>query len=363
MAFFHRRPDWHLPESSATPEKIYMNRRSILRAMGLGGLALSGATLLQGCSQPALNNESSAQESTSQTADGGGTSSSESRPEGTSNVPADPKLNYDKDAPGLDLYPAKRNTTYQVKERDITPEGPVQTYNNFYEFSTSKGGVWPETGAFDTTPWTLEITGLVDKPLKIDLDKLMRQMNLEERVYRFRCVEAWAMTVPWTGFPLSELLKLASPKSNAKYLRLVSAARPKQMPGVARYNWYTWPYVEGLRLDEALNELAFVVTGVFGRPLTKQMGAPIRIVLPWKYGFKGPKSIERIELVDEQPGTFWNTAIPDEYGFYSNVNPEKPHPRWSQAEERLLSNGSRVKTMLYNGYAEQVGSLYTGKEF
>ncbi len=363
MAFFHRRPEWHLPESSATPESVYMNRRSILRAMGLGGLALSGGVLLQGCSQPTDSNNT---EPGTNTSDGGSQTdaSSSPTPEGSSvTPPSDPLTNYDKDAPGLDLYPPKRNTNYKVPERDLTPEKPVQTYNNFYEFSTSKGGVWPETGAYDTTPWTLEVTGLVDNPIKIDLDKLMRQMSLEERVYRFRCVEAWAMTVPWTGFPLAQLLKLASPQSKAKYIRLHSTSRPAQMPGIDRASWYPWPYQEGLRLDEAMNELAMVVTGVFGKPLTKQMGAPVRVILPWKYGYKGPKAVEKIEVIGEQPKTFWNTAIPEEYGFYSNVNPNKPHPRWSQAEERLLPDGTKTKTLLYNGYADQVGSLYTGDEF
>lgn len=360
MSFFHRRPSWHLPESAATPEKIFINRRQLLRTLGLGSLALLGGTSLQHCSPVATTADSGLPDQTQ---------TPTSRPVGKTNpniLPADPKIakqNYDTDAPGLDLYPVSRNNLYSVTERKLTPEDPVQQYNNYYEFSTNKAGVWTATEKYDTTPWTIEIAGLVDQPMRIDVDKLMRDIGLEERVYRFRCVEAWAMTVPWTGFPLASLLKLAQPQSAAKYVRFVSVSRSDQMPGIGNAPWYPWPYHEGLRLDEAMNELAFVVTGVYGHPLTKQMGAPIRIVLPWKYGYKGPKAIERIELVAEQPKTFWNTAVAAEYGFYSNVNPNKPHPRWSQAEERLLPDGEKIQTQLYNGYGTQVASLYKGDEF
>ncbi len=376
MAFFHQRPDWYLPESKATPEKVYLNRRALLRAMGLGGLALAGGPLLSGCSNSTETSGEHASQDASTTKDSfiqdsfiqdssiqDSSIQDSSDRSGSSNLPTDPKRNYDTDVPGLDLYPVKRNDKYKVPERGITPEDPVQTFNNYYEFSLSKGGVWKATGSYDTTPWTLEIVGLVDKPLRLDLDDLIRKNSLEERVYRFRCVEAWAMTVPWTGFSLADLLKQAQPKSSAKYVRFLSVSRPSQMPNIDVLKHYTWPYHEALRLDEALNELSFVVTGVFGHPLTKQMGAPLRIILPWKYGYKGPKAVTRIELTDKQPPTFWNTAEPSEYGFYSNVNPKKPHPRWSQAKERLLPDGKEVVTQLYNGYAAQVSSLYKGDEF
>lgn len=360
MAFFHRRPGWFLPESQATPESVYLNRRAFVRALGLGGIALSSGSWLSGCSNATGTwDEAEGQDG----GRGNDTSSSGVEQPGTSKLPSDPKKNYDADAPGLALYPAKRNSRYKVPERSQTPEDSVQTFNNYYEFSLSKGGVWSATGSYDTTPWTLEITGLVDKPMKLDLDDLMRKVSLEERLYRFRCVEAWAATIPWTGFALSELLRQAQPKSSAKYVRFLSASRPSQMPNIKRLTQYTWPYREALRLDEALNELTFVVTGVYGHPLTKQMGAPVRMVLPWKYGFKGAKAITRIELTSEQPSTFWNAEQPKEYGFYSNVDPKRPHPRWSQAKERLLPDGKEVDTMPYNGYGEQVAALYKGDEF
>jgi sulfoxide reductase catalytic subunit YedY len=260
-------------------------------------------------------------------------------------------------------YPAKRNPEFTL-DRPITEEWAATGYNNFYEFHpTDKEAVKNRVGAFVTSPWKIEVTGLVNKPKTLDVDELVKTMPLEERLYRFRCVEAWSMAVPWTGFPLSELIKQVEPKPEAKFIRFVTAKIPSQMPGIKEASWYPWPYFEGLRMDEAMNPLTLVVTGLYGKPLPKQNGAPIRTVVPWKYGYKSIKSIVKIEFVQKQPGTFWNHTSPNEYGFYSNVNPNKPHPRWSQATEKFLPRMERRPTLLYNGYEKWVASLYNGKEF
>jgi methionine sulfoxide reductase catalytic subunit len=301
---------WEIPEREATPEGIYLNRRQIL----LGAGFLSVQTLLRAATE--------------------------------STVP----------------YPAHRNPEF-VLDRTITAEQAATGYNNFYEFhGTDKEAVKNLVGKFVTRPWTVEVTGLVKKPQTLDVDNLERSMPLEERLYRHRCVEAWAMAVPWTGFPFSEIVKLAEPKPEAKFVRFISAKKDKEMPGVPSQPWYPWPYFEGLRMDEAMNPLAFVVTGLYGKRLPKQNGAPIRMVLPWKYGYKSAKSIVKIEFVKSQPQTFWHQVAADEYGFYSNVNPNKPHPRWSQAVERLIPNMERRQTMMYNGYEKWAAGMYNGKE-
>jgi sulfoxide reductase catalytic subunit YedY len=302
---------WEIPEREATPEHVYVNRRQILKAagvLGTGGL-LAAAT------------------------------------------------------EGKSLYPAKRNPEFKL-DRPITPEWAATSYNNFYEFHpTDKQAVKNMVGKFVTHPWTIEVKGLVNKPQKLDLDDLVKTMPLEERLYRFRCVEAWAMAVPWTGFPFSDLVKKVEPKPEAKYVRFVTVNRPKEMPGMKMAPWYPWPYYEGLRMDEAMNELALVVTGLYGKPLPKQNGAPVRIITPWKYGYKSIKSIVTIEFISKQPRTFWHDVASNEYGFYSNVNPKKPHPRWSQATEKLIPTMERRPTLLYNGYEKWVAGLYNGKEF
>lgn len=321
------RPDWYLPESAATDESAYRNRRAFIKTLGLGAVGL-----VAGCK-----------------ASNGGADMDEDP--STTNGETPPN-------PNTDLYPAKRNELYTV-DRAITPEEYPLAYNNFYEFSETKDQVQHLVDKFETRPWDIEITGLVNKPVKMTVDELVRALPLEERVYRFRCVEAWAMTVPWTGIPLAKVLALAEPTSGAKYVRFTSFHRPEQAPNQKRASWYEWPYYEGLRLDEANNELAMVVTGLYGKELPKQNGAPIRIITPWKYGYKSAKSIVSIELTDTQPSTFWNDLAPDEYSFLSNVNPEVPHPRWSQATERLIDTGERVPTAMYNGYGEYVAGLYT----
>ena len=231
-------------------------------------------------------------------------------------------------------------------------------YNNFYEFSSAKDDVWKGVRNFRIQPWSLRVDGLVARPATFDVGELVRRMPLEERVYRFRCVEAWAMVVPWTGFPLRALLERVEPRAGARYVRFESFDRPSEAPARRLRPWLPWPYTEGLTLAEATNELTFVATGAYGHPLPKQHGAPLRIVIPWKYGFKGPKSIVRITLTDERPATFWNTIAPDEYGFVSNIEPDVPHPRWSQKTERMLGTGERRPTLLYGGYGEWVAHLY-----
>jgi methionine sulfoxide reductase catalytic subunit len=302
---------WEIAGRLAAPESAWLNRREIVKGLGILGASALAA--------PA----------------------------------AEPKS----------IYPAKRNPDY-VLDRPETPEWAATGYNNFYEFHpTDKKAVKDNIGKFVTKPWTIEVTGLVNKPQTLDLDRLVKTMPFEERLYRFRCVERWAMAVPWTGFPMAALIKQLEPKPEAKYLRFVTVSRPEQMPGMKMAPWYKWPYYEALRLDEAMNPMAMFVTGIYGKPLPAQNGAPFRVIVPWKYGYKNPKSIVKIEFTAKKPPTFWNDFASSEYGFYSNIDPGKPHPRWSQAQEQLIPNGEIRKTELYNGYAKWVGALYKGNEY
>jgi len=327
MANIIRRPEWQLPERAITPEDVFLNRRHFLQRTGLIGGGLMTASLA-GCGKSST--DAAAANDTSAAA------------------PAVP-------AKG---YPAARN-----KEFDpgwpLTSESKAANYNNFYEFSTDKERVAKLVGKFKTSPWPIAIGGLVDKPMTLDAQELIDMMTLEERVYRFRCVEAWSMVVPWTGFPLSKLIEKMAPKAEAKFVRFESFNRPKEAPGIERLADYPWPYTEGLRIEEAMNPLAMVVTGIYGKPLPKQHGAPLRIIVPWKYGYKSPKSIVKIDFVTTQPKTLWETLAPDEYPFESNVNPNVPHPRWSQAMERVIDTGDLVKTEMYNGYGKYVAQLYS----
>ena len=237
----------------------------------------------------------------------------------------------------------------------------ITNYNNYYEFTTDKEGVARLAEKFNPTPWTVEVYGLVNKPRTFGIEDLLSKFTQEERIYRLRCVEAWSMVIPWTGFTLASLLKEVEPTSDAKYVRFETVERPEEMPG-QKSPFYPWPYQEGLRLDEAMNDLTILATGLYGQPMPNQNGAPIRLVVPWKYGFKSIKAITKIELVAKQPATLWNTVGPDEYGFYSNVNPNHSHPRWSQASERRIGELSRRPTLMFNGYAEQVSYLYEGMD-
>jgi sulfoxide reductase catalytic subunit YedY len=255
-----------------------------------------------------------------------------------------------------------------VREGEFQAPEPVNSweditaYNNFYEFGTGKGDPAERSGRFEPRPWTVHVGGECDRPGDYDLEDILAPLALEERIYRLRCVEAWSMVVPWVGFPLAALLKRFQPNSDARFVRFNTVMRPEQMPGQRR-NVLDWPYVEGLTIEEAMHPLAFTAVGVYGRELPNQNGAPLRLVVPWKYGFKSIKSIDRIEFSKRRPVGSWEKSIPQEYGFYANVNPEVDHPRWSQASERPIGAGlfaARIPTRMFNGYAEQVAGLYAG---
>jgi len=237
----------------------------------------------------------------------------------------------------------------------------ITNYNNYYEFSLQKEAVADLAQQLTISPWQVEVSGLVQKPATFAIEDLLTRFPAEERIYRLRCVEGWSMVIPWSGFPLSSLLDEVEPMGSAKFVKFTSAAIPEEMPGMSSI-FFPWPYTEGLRIDEAMNDLSLLGTGLYGKELPKQDGAPIRLVVPWKYGFKSAKALVKIELVEDQPATFWNTAAPNEYGFYSNVNPDVPHPRWSQSTERRIGEGRRRETLMFNGYQEQVASLYSGMD-
>ena len=299
---------WELPESAATPEDKFLRRRELVKALAAGPLLAASGIGLAG----------SALASTG-------------------------------------LYPAKRNPRYRL-DRAITDERIVTTYNNFYEFGSHKQ-IWKAAQKLKTRPWTVTVDGMVEKPFTIDAEALIRKMPLEERLYRHRCVEAWSIAVPWSGFALEALVAMARPSAGAKYLEMRGFHDTSVASG-QRQVWYPWPYLEGLTIEEATNELAFIATGAYGKPIPKQNGAPLRLAVPWKYGFKSIKSITRFTFTDKRPVSFWEEIAGNEYGFWANVNPEVDHPRWSQATERQLGTGQRVPTLLYNGYAEQVAHLY-----
>jgi methionine sulfoxide reductase catalytic subunit len=313
------RRGWEIPEREATPEAVFQARRRLVTAMGLGTMLAAGFGPLGARGADAA-------------ADGG-------------------------DDPSAALYPVKRNPRYTL-DRPLTDPKYATRYNNFYEFGSQKG-IWTEAQAMRIRPWTIRIDGLVEKPMTIGIDDLLKKMPLEERLYRHRCVEAWSFAVPWSGFAMAELLKFANPLGSAKYVRMETFLDKAIAPG-QREIWYPWPYVEGLTMSEAGNELAFLVTGMYGKPVPKQDGAPLRLAVPWKYGFKSVKSIVRISFTETRPKTFWDTVQGDEYGFWANVNPAVPHPRWSQATERLIGTDERRPTLIWNGYGEFVAHLYDG---
>ncbi|WP_119422003.1 protein-methionine-sulfoxide reductase catalytic subunit MsrP [Desertibaculum subflavum] len=305
---------WELPERAATPEAIYHGRRTFLA--GLPAMLL--ATQLPGIARAADADPSAA------------------------------------------LYPVKPNPKYGL-DRPITPEKLATTYNNFYEFGSHKE-IWREAqDRLKLRPWTVKLDGMVEKPIEIGFDDLLKQMPLEERLYRHRCVEAWSMAVPWSGFPLAALVAFAKPLGGAKYVEMKTFMDVKMAPA-QRQSWYPWPYTEGLTIEEATNELAFIATGLYGKPIPAQSGAPLRLAVPWKYGFKSVKSIVSFSFTDKRPKTFWEEIQGREYGFWANVNPEVPHPRWSQATERVLGAMERVPTQIYNGYGEYVAGLYADKK-
>ena len=304
-----------IPTSEITPKHLYLSRRGFIKMAGFA----AGSVALAACS----------------------TTPASQPPVVTDN----PSLNGAADELG-DLL-----NSFQ----DITQ------YNNYYEFTTDKEGVAKLAAVFETSPWDVQVYGLVNKPKTYSVDELIKKFQPEERIYRLRCVEAWSMVIPWVGFPLAKLLKDVEPTSAAKYVRFETIYKPEDMPG-QKSPFYPWPYQEGLRLDEAMHDLTILATGLYGGELPPQSGGGIRLVVPWKYGFKSIKAVIKTELVAEQPATMWNDIAPDEYGFYANVNPEVDHPRWSQASERRIGELTRRKTLMFNGYAEQVASLYAGMD-
>jgi methionine sulfoxide reductase catalytic subunit len=306
-----------LKPSEITPEQVYLSRRDFLKAMGILG---AGAILSAACA---------------------------SAPNTPASQPA---------ATGV-----AANPTQTGLEDNLTSYEAITSYNNFYEFSTNKERVAQMVQDFKTSPWDVEVSGLVNQPRTYAMEDILARFTQEERIYRLRCVEGWSMVIPWLGFRLSDLLKEVEPQSSAKYVRFETLYDPDQMPG-QNSPFYIWPYAEGLRLDEAMHDLTIIATGLYGKMMPAQNGAPLRLVVPWKYGFKSIKSIVKIELVEQQPATLWSSAAPNEYGFYSNVNPEVPHPRWSQASERRIGEAGRRPTLMFNGYAEEVAHLYEGMD-
>ena len=313
---------WETSENLTTPESIFFNRRTVLQKI-ISGTSIAAAFSV---------NPERVTSSWASTLDD----------------------NFKKEKSNQKFV---RNQRYKIN-RQITDEFDATTYNNFYEFGSHKA-IYRAAQSLKTSPWTVTLDGLVEKKQIIDWDTLVKKFDLEERVYRHRCVEAWSMVVPWIGFPISKLISLAKPLSSARFVVMETIMDPSSMPG-QRQHWYPWPYTEGLTIEEAANELAFIATGVYGKLLPKQMGAPLRLVVPWKYGFKSIKSIVRFTFSNERPVSFWEKLQPKEYGFWANVNPEVDHLRWSQAKERTLS-GSTIPTKLYNGYAEYVAHLYANK--
>ena len=320
-----RTKGWELDERQATPESVFHNRREILRGLGMGSIGAGAAAL------GALTGIAPTLIATAAVAD----------------TASDPSAS---------LYPMKQNPKYKL-DRPLTKEEIAVKYNNYYEFGSQKQ-IWREAQALKVRPWTVTIDGMVEKPMTIAIDDLLKAMPLEERLYRHRCVEAWSMAVPWSGFALSALVAHAKPLGSAKYVTMKTFLDAKMAPG-QRQSWYPWPYTEGLTMAEATNDLAFMVTGVYGKPLPPQSGSPLRLAVPWKYGFKSVKSIVSFTFTDKRPKTFWEEIQSSEYGFWANVNPKVPHPRWSQATEEVIGTGERVPTQLFNGYGEFVADIYT----
>ena len=302
------RRGWELAESRATPEDRFRQRRELVKALAAGPILAVSGLGLAGAARAATG-----------------------------------------------LYPAKPNRRY-VLDRPVTDEKIVTTYNNFFEFGSHKQ-IWKAAQKLKTSPWAVTVDGMVEKPFTVDADALIRRMPLEERLYRHRCVEAWSIAVPWSGFPLAALVAMARPSVGAKYVAM-HGFHDTSVASAQRQAWYPWPYLEALTIKEATNELAFIATGAYGKPMPKQNGAPLRLAVPWKYGFKSIKSITRFTFTDKRPVSFWEKIGNGEYGFWANVNPEVDHPRWSQATERQLGTDRQVPTLLYNGYGEFVAHLY-----
>lgn len=327
--YYVKKPEWSVPESEVTPKRLYKNRRQFIKAAGLGTIGLAA------CSKAPGN----AGEETAD-ADAAGVD--------FTRLPGAP-LSYDERA------------FVTEGESEQTPFEAVTTYNNYYEFGLDKGDPARNAGALPTQPWSITVEGHVNNPGTYAVEDLVDFNALEERIYRLRCVEAWSMVIPWIGVPLAPVIEKLGPTSRARFIQFETFMDRDVMPGLSS-PVLNWPYVEGLRLDEAVNELTFLAVGLYGETLLGQNGAPVRLVVPWKYGFKSIKSIVAIRFVEDQPRTAWNDAQPGEYGFYSNVNPEVDHPRWSQATERRIGEFRRRETLMFNGYGEQVAGLYAGMD-
>ena len=313
--YIRRTRGWELPESQATPEHVFLSRRALIGAgAGLIGAGAFGPAALAQAASGAPD-------------------------------------------PSAGLYPAKRNPLYTL-DRPLTPEADASSVNNYYEFGTNYN-VGKAAAKLKTRPWTITLDGLVEKPQSVGIDDLLKAVSLEERLYRHRCVEGWSMAVPWTGFAMKDLVAFAKPLGSAKYLRFETFLDRDVAPGQAG-RFYPWPYVEAVTIEEANNDLAFMVTGIYGKPAQNQFGAPLRVALPWKYGFKSAKAIVKVSFVEKRPKSFWETVQGSEYGFWANVNPDVPHPRWSQATEKDIATGERRPTLLYNGYGPYVADLYAG---
>ena len=309
--FLKKNKVWNLKESSITSESVFNSRRKIIKNLAIGSLVVPSASLIPFTAFSSF-------------------------------------------------YPPKNNNFFKV-DRDLTKESLATTYTNFYEFGSSKN-IWRRAAQLKTDPWLLTIDGLVNKPLTIDVNDLLKKIGgIEERVYRFRCVEAWSMTVPWAGFPVSKILSLVEPKTDAKFMKFETFFNPDIAPG-QKQKWYPWPYQEGITVEEAKNDLSFIATGIYGKELPNQNGAPLRLILPWKYGFKSIKSIVKISFVNKRPIGLWEKLAPKEYGFWANVNPNIPHPRWSQKSEQQLGVDGRIPTVIYNGYGDHVASMYNKLE-
>lgn len=328
--------------SEITPEHVYLNRRKFM--IGVGSAA---ALALAACNR--------------------GTPASSGANANATEMPTTPSPGFEV-GPAVDLTtvksdaaPTASKATDELGDK-LNSYDDITNYNNFYEFSTDKEEVAKLSQGFTTRPWTVEVGGLVNKPKTYDIDDMLKRFEQREHIYRLRCVEAWSMVIPWIGFQMADLLKEVEPKAEAKYVKFTSIVRPEQMPGQSGFSFIQWPYVEGLRIDEAMHPLSIFVTGMYGKLLAPANGAPIRNMSPWKYGFKNIKSIVKIELVTEQPVSTWTTQASNEYGFYANVNPTVDHPRWSQASETRIGGFGRRRTLMFNGYADEVAGLYKGMD-
>ncbi|MCL4861084.1 MAG: protein-methionine-sulfoxide reductase catalytic subunit MsrP [Caldilineaceae bacterium] len=332
-----------IPSSEITPEHLYLSRRAFM--VGAGSLS-AAALIAAGCASPSLP----------------GAPAAAAGAEAESNAAsAAPRITFSELPEALSYdEPFATSDTDDLGDA-LNSYDEITNYNNYYEFSTDKQEVAVLSTNFNTLPWQVEVTGLCNKPTTFDIEDVVKRFTQEERIYRLRCVEAWSMVIPWVGFPVGELLRAVEPKAEAQFVKFTTIVRPEEMPNQRRAV-LDWPYVEGLRMDEAMNDLAIFATGMYGKPLVVANGAPFRLVVPWKYGFKSIKGIVKIELTDTMPQSTWMLAAPREYGFYANVNPEVNHPRWSQASERRIGELGRRDTLPFNGYGEEVAHLYAGMD-